>query len=155
MSSTTEKYTFLSFCLDLIYINRALFGGRFSDFFERSKFIILKTIDYTFYNAMCYVRNQYDCGNFRLTDEDYNNKDYVINAEKRPYVGITVGLRPTNYTDFFYLLMKLAWWDMMGYIQRNPVICLILYIIYSYFPLVTVFLYFCTFIYISYSLFDR
>jgi hypothetical protein len=151
----TDKYTFLSFCLDLIFINRALLGGRFYECFDKTRFVALKSIDYSFYNAMCYIRNRYDTGSYRLNDYDYTNNAYIPDPQKRPYAEITVGLRPTNYTDFFYLLVKLLWWDITGYIQRNPVPCLIIYLIYNYFPLLTIFIYICTACYISYSLFDK
>lgn len=150
-----DKYTFLSFCLDTIFIFRALFGGRFGDSFEKTIFVTRKTIDYLFYNAMCYIRSRYDTSDYRLNDYDYTNKSYMPDQLKRPYSNIEVGLRPTNYTDFSYILIKLIWWDLTGYVQRNPVPCLIFYIIYHWFPILTFIIYCFTSFYIAYSLFDK
>jgi len=150
-----ERYTFLSFALDIVFIFRSLFGGRFIECFQKCIFVSRTTIDYLFYNAMCYIRNRYDQGEYRLSDHDYTNRNYIPDPLKRPYGGIEVGLRPTNYTDFFYLIAKLLWADILSYLQRNPVPCLIIYIIYNYFPLTFYFLDFCFLCYVAYSLFDK
>ena len=153
--SHNNKYTFLSFCFDLIFSTRSLCGGRFSDSFEKTIFVFKKTIDYLFYNAMCYIRGRYDSGCYRLNDYDYTNKSYIPDQSKRPYNDIMVGLRPTNYTDFFYIIIKLIWWDLTGYFQRNPIVCIIFYVIYQYFPILTFCIYFYMVFYVFYSLFDK
>ena len=127
---STERYTFLSFAFDCIFVTRALINGRFLESFEKSKFMVLRTIDYLFYDAMCYIRNRYDTGDYRISDHDYKDKLYVPDPNKRPYSQITIGVRPTNYNDFIYIIILLLWSDIFTWFQRNPVICLILYIIY-------------------------
>lgn len=151
----STKYTFINFCVDFISISRFLFSGNFMDAIQKAGFVICKVIDYTFYNFMIYIRTRYDQGSYRLEDRDYENKNYIPDLIKRPYSEITVGVRPVNYTDFFYILVKLLWWDFMSYLQRNPVVCLILYIIYNWFPLTTCLIYFFGFFYIIYNLFDK
>ena len=152
---STERYTFINFCLDFISINRLIFGGNFMDAIQKSGFVIGKIIDYIFYNFMIYIRKRYEQGQYRLEDRDYDNKDYVVDKTRTPYANIMVGVRPLNYTYFFYLILKLAWYDLMTYLQRNPIVCLVLYVIYNWFPLTTYMLYFFGFFYVIYSMFDR
>ncbi len=149
------RYTFISFCLDFVYILRSLFGGKFIECFHKCIFVMNMTINYLFYRAMCYVGDQYDIGNFRLSDQDYTNKNYIPDPLKRPYHNIQVGLRPTNYTDFSYILIQLFWVSILTYLMRNPIPCLILYVIYNYFPWLTLFFEICLVIYVAYNLFDK
>ena len=152
---STDRYTFINFCFDFININRLIFGGNFMDAIHKSGFVIGKIIDYTFYNFMIYIRKRYEQGHYRLEDRDYENRDYTVDKSKTPYGNIVVGVRPQNYTDFFYLIIKLAWYDLMIYLQRNPIVCLVLYVIYNWFPLTTYMIYTFGFFYIIYNLFDK
>jgi hypothetical protein len=153
--SENEKYTFLNFSLDILYVCRSLFYLKFLDALDKSKFISLKVIDYSFYNMMLYIRNRYDSGDYRPNDIDYSNKSYVPDSRRRPYPDLVIGTKPTNYTDFVFIMVKLIWWDLIGCIQLNPVLCLVLYIIYHYFPLLSLLIYFGVGLYVVYNLFDK
>ena len=150
-----SKYTFFTFCSDVINTCKSVFSGDFLQAKDKFLNISSKIIDYTYFKSMNYIVTKYNSGDYRISDYDYLNKNYTPVREKQPYIDIKIGSRPDSYSDFYFDMFKLVWLDIFKYVELNPIPCLMILLLYAYFPFLF-FIFECFLsLYLVYNLFDK